>query len=452
MIRALAPTIGLLLLSIAPPLHGNEPVGETPTEWPLRLLDARHEAVRFDRWEEDGVLVFRTSGGATDEEVLRCDPREIVRFGRGAAARGGQGLLLVDGSFLVGRIAQITDAQCVLSGRYFDASIPRPLVRAVLLSAPPIDGLQAQIMRDAFSAVGGDDIAIGVDGDRTIGALQPVSPRDAVVWERGVDALEMVAGGREVRLPTTRIRALIFSPLLTPVFAADADWTTVGLADGTRLHVERLQMTERSELQSITSRQGEPEAIRWELVCGAAITAPARQWSPAAVTYISPQRVGDSAPSATAQRLSDQPPLRMRVQPMLGSARDVDPPATEPWSAGGVRVQNHWYENAIAMPSGAQAVYRGVAAGGNLRAEVAIRDPNAPDSAVGSVRFRVLVAGEAGQLQEVWKSELIQGGGGLVTVDVPLPPTRALVLAVDPGAWGVAGDRAVWIDPILTSR
>lgn len=451
MIRVLAPMFCILLVAAAPSVRGAEPVGDAPTARTLRLLDSRYGAVQFGGWEEDGTLAFLPPAESPSGQALRVDARDLVRFGRGAAARGGQGLLLVDGSLLVGRIDRITETECVVMGDYFDASVPRPLVRALLFTAPPIDGLQTQIIRDAFSSAGGDDIAIAVDGDRTAGALQPASPGDAVVWERGGETLVMAQRNRSVTIPVARLRALIFSPLLTPRLGADADALTVGFADGSRLQVLQTQATGRrgpSEITSVPPR-GAAGTVRWELACGVEVAASSRRWSPAAVTYLSPRRVGDEG---TALRLSDQRPLRLRVQPMFATARDIATDANDRGTASGAWVGGHWYGHVIAMPSAAQAVYRGVAAGGNLRAEVAIRDPDVPDAAIGSAEFRVLVVGEGGQLREVWKSPAVRGGEGLIAVDIPLPPTPAVVLAVDPGERGGAGDRAVWIDPIVTSR
>lgn len=442
MIRDLALTIGILVLSTGTPLCATASAEETSTGWPLRLTAERHDAVQLVGWEEDDTLTFRGLEGTPDGQILRRKLKDVVRFGRGMPARGGQGLLLVDGSFLAGRVARITETQCVISGRYFDTTVPRPLVRAMLLTAPPINGLQAEIIRDALSAVGDDDVVIGVDGDRTIGTLQPPSQGDAVVWERGGETLELVQGGRPVGVPVSRIRALIFSALLTPVFGAHAEATTVGLADGTRMQVRRFR----------EAAPGAAEAVHLELVCGAQIAAPTRRWSASAVTYISPRRSGGSDGSTAIRRLSEQPPLRVRAQPMFRTARDLTGTERKLSTDGGITVDGHWYSDAIAMPSASQAVYRGLASGGQLRADVAIRDPDAPDAAIGSVRFRVLIVGDEGRLQEVWKSQMVRGGEGLVAIDVPLPPTPAVVLVVEPGERGGAGDRAVWIDAILIDR
>lgn len=402
----------------------------------LYELVTGHENIQFEGWESDGRLSFR----GPDGETFRRQPSEIVRYGRGVHDRRGQGLLLVDGSWLAGRVTEIRENECRVRGRYFNASIPRPLVRAVLLSAPSIDGLQEEMIRESLVAEGSNDIAIGVDGDRTSGALQTI-PQEAeesdVVWQRGVDELSLLAGNRPLRIPAARVRAIVFSPLLTPRIPADPESVVVGLADGSRLQVRRWS--------------GAEAGTTVELSSGAELTLPPRAEAANAVVYLSPSKIGGAGQASDVRRLSDEPPLRMRVKPLFGAAYDAPPQAVDRVWGNLPTVGGHWYGNAIAMPSASQAVFRGMPMGSFFRAQVAIRDPEHPDAASGSARFRVLVVGREGLLREVWKSEPIRGDEGLADVFVRIPPTAAVVLAVEQANRGGAGDRAVWIDPVLTS-
>ncbi len=400
---------------------------------PLVEPTERHANVRLERWESGGGLSFRGREG----EPFRRQLTEIVRYGRGAYDRRGEGLLLVDGSWLAGRVTEIGEDACRVVGRYFNTSIPRPLVRAALFSAPAIDGLQEEIIREAFAAEGSDDIVIGVDGDRRSGALQAAEESD-VIWQRGEDELRLRSDARPLRIAVSGIRAVVFSPLLTPRVPADSPKMVVGLAGGSRLQVRRY---------------GEGEsATTVTLVCGAELVLPPPAEAAAAITYLSPSEIGGGEQTQLFRRLSDEPPLRLRVQPLFGPAYDAPPSEAAPGGESRSTVAGHWYGNTIAMPSASQAVYRGLADGGIFRAEVAIADSQVPDAAAGTARFRVLVVGREGQLREIWKSEPVRGGDGLIEVFVLVPPTAAVVLAVDRVESKGAGDRAVWIDPVLTAN
>lgn len=409
----------------------------------LRTVDAFHQNVELVDWSDDGMLEFASPG----ETRIKIATSNVIRFGTGQRSRTGQGVLLIDGSLLVGRITQIDQQQCELNGAYFRLSIPRPLIRSILVNAPGLDGLQREWLDKALTAEGTDDLVQTIDGDWLTGTI--AGDRAGLIYRAGtVDQINLSNAPRRA-LEWSKIRGVIFSPLLAGLMPQPTDAVTVGLKDGSRLSV--LRATEN--LSGIW---------RFQLACGLEVRSRGDQFSTNQICFVGNTAAALSAASHTAVRASDA--LRIRQTPNFGPVRTLTSEALAPVplaqaasGAGGVSfpVVDGWVANGFRMVADTQAVFRLPPHAQRFTAEIACDFAGTYEhshilAVPPAIRCTVAVVDKGGKTVNAWTSQLLSLGQSIIPVDFNIAPTAvALILSVDRISPSFTAADSVWLAPLV---
>lgn len=452
-------------------------------EWPeLVRLQADVTQARLVSWSTAGALKFELPG----QTYLELDSQRVVRYGRGVDARKGEGLLLVDGSLWMGRIASIDAQACHIKGEYFQAIVPRVLVRAALLSALPVDGIRDRFVRTALAAQGTDDLLVRYDGDVIAGTLAARDNSTGLILGQIPAAGGLRQGGsreNEIALdvsgqrrlePCESMRGIVFCPLLTPLQPqasahVSAQGIDIGLRDGSRLLVASVEV-------------GELGITRITTQCGAEIVFESAPLDIEAICYLASLELNRVIGVAAGEsgfrglRVNRMEPMRVRDVPWVGEAtsrvvntamgssndyRSMLPAWTRPFGEHG-----GWVGEAIELPFGTQYVVK-VKQGDlalrptRFRGRVSIAAPSANSAPfeANSAPFevnsaaaygRISLVGSDGKIRSTWESErLMDGNAWGQPFDLELGDTVAIVLEGVASPQGVGGQRIVWADPVL---
>jgi len=427
---------------------------------------------RFVGWTEagDGAW-FEDQAGTAWQVPLR----QIVRYGKGSLSRSGEGLLLVDGSRLMGRVRGF-DAQAVeLLSEVWRIRVPRALVRGVMVAAPALGHMQNRFVAAAFAAEGAEDQVLLVNGDRISGTI--VS--DGVdakgpggLWRRG-DPVGIRRDGALQQVAWSEIRGIVFSPLLSAVVAPVGQGSWVGMADGSALRIE--------------AGGGDRRGLRqFKLVCGLTIQCvgnPANE----SVVYLSGGELADES-----QRLNLVPPVRLRQvgwfeEPIVAEATRELVGWQGYWQHIGIRrdhplpgreaaVQQSewdWTAHAIESAVNRQLVYR-LEPGANGRRPERFRcELRCTSFQFGEIEAYVRIVRGANRIDTVWQGTLrsLDAGGKLSfaeQLDIRWEGGAALILETARGpefrserqawrtSWGGWADleernqeTVLWCDPLL---
>lgn len=425
---------------------------------------------RFVGWTEAGDGVWFEDQAGTEWQVPL---RQIVRYGKGSLSRSGEGLLLVDGSRLLGRVRSF-DAQAVeLLSETWRIRVPRALVRGVMVAAPALGNMQNQFVAAAFAAVGAEDQVLLVNGDLVPGTIVFDGGDETSVggqWRRG-DDLAIRRDGALQRVAWSEIRGIVFSPLLSPVVATVEQGNWVGMADGSALRIE-------------TGRGDQRGLRQFELLCGLTIQCvgnPAND----NVVYLSSGELADEG-----KRLNLVQPVRIRQvgwygEPVIGDAARELVGWQAYWQHIGVcrdyslhgkeaAVQQsewEWTAHAIETAVNRQLVYRLDPGANGKRPERFRSELRCTSFQLGEIEAYVRIVRGGNRIETVWQGTLKSSDEGrsfVEQLDIRWEGGAALILETVQGpdfqserqarrtSWGGRADleersqeTVLWSDPLL---
>lgn len=398
-----------------------------------------------------------------DGQTRQVAAADLVMWGAPREARRGPQVVVADGSLLVGSGVHFANAQLRLDTTTTAAValLPRSVVRAVILR-PSADRLaRAQRRTRGIAQQRDSDELILANGDRVVGE---VTSLDAT-------AVAIATDVGAVRIPKTRVGAILLrGPATRPAAEQDARFL-IGLRDGTLLRAESLTV--------------DAAVVRVQLVCGVAVAG----WQRADLTYLQPLK-------GRAVYLSDLPASQYEDVPYL----------TLKWPfrrdqnvlGGQLRCQGRIYNKGLGMHTASRLVYRletpatadepeasgstiwrvspphnvagssesvianTVAAtsrgGGHVPQRERLKTPFrrfdsdvAVDDAAGrrhgSVLFRVTTHTVKSGWREAYVSPVLRGGDAPVSVSVDLTDADAVRLEVEFADHGDQLDYADWLNP-----
>ncbi|WP_197452326.1 NPCBM/NEW2 domain-containing protein [Rosistilla carotiformis] len=383
------------------------------------LLNSGLVAVSFSDFESPEQLTFRDD--KNQPLVVAAD--QLIRYGHEPIADFASGLMMVDGSWVVGRIERIAKDQVAISGRYFRTTLSLTNVRAIALQLPTQPLARASILKTFTDADGGDDRLLSVAGDEIVGVLQfPPTIDDAPLTFGATWNLQR--GERSDDVAASTLRGIVLSPLLHPIRPAETGFW-FGLDDGTRLAIRSIRRT--------------GDAIELELASGESL-AFAGDWDQfsAAVQSIQPVR-------GATHWLSQQPALAFKQQASLSELQW--PLATdsglrgEPLSIAGYR-----YRHGLSMHANAQAAYRIPPDATRFQATIGLATGDDLANTAGSVVFQVLTADATKAVRTQFTSPTLRPGDAPISLDIHLGDAKLIVLMARDAGDGSSGDHAVWAD------
>ncbi len=450
-------------------LHGGEPSG---IPWAsLATLSKSTEAV-FLHGSSDRELVFRTLDSvvtADEDEAVGLQPNELntsqsrverftsaqlVCFGNTPDPRIHGGLLLVDGSYLVGRIVDITNESVSIAGGWIRGEVPRSTIRAVLFAVSSDGKGLEETLQVSTAAEGRDDILFEVSGDRWEGLFLSLGASEPAKFKK---ELEFQVDDRLLRFDEGLLRFIVFSPRLTSMggFQQERGFC-VGLSDGSFLRAKKWEATQT-------------QGFHAQLICGYPVDisnaeidgGDGNDWNPL-VSMIAAERV----PGWT--RLSELDFLRFRRLPLVGVPETVQPARLQLTPNRGVSVAEGARWGAIQMPVGSQLVIGGRdermfdgKTSGRLRGSclvTASRDQEGGVDRPVRAACRIDMVGPSGVLQALWEDRIGEGGESAsfragpmrfrVVIDIEVPPGRAMILSAQRNTPLDAPCRVVWEDLI----
>ncbi len=381
------------------------------------LLNSGLVAASFSDFESPDQLTFRDD--KNQPLVVAAD--QLIRYGHEPIADFASGLMMVDGSWVVGRIERVSKDQVAIAGRYFRTTLSLTNVRAIALQLPTQPLARASILKTFSDADGGDDRLLSVSGDEIAGVLQfPPTIADAPLAFGATWKLRR--GERTDAIAASTLRGIVLSPLLHPIRPAESGFW-FGLDDGTRLAIRSIQRTDG--------------AIELELASGESL-AFAGDWDQfsAAVQTIQPVR-------GATRWLSSQPALAFKQKASLSELQW--PLATDSGLRGEpLTIAGYRYRHGLSMHANAQAAYRIPPDATRFQATVGMATDDDQSTATGSVVFQVLTADATKAVRTQYTSPTLRPGDAPISLDIQLGDAKLIVLMVRDAGDGSIGDHAVW--------
>lgn len=414
-------------------------LAQGPQARPGYLVDGRREVMQVV-WQDEQWQATTSDG----EDASAA----MVQWGR-LIERWKPTLMLTHGEVVVDFLE--LDEQHLTIGRDPYSFSQRPLwakqklsrgsVRGFVMQWPSEQQAQDQL-RNAIKESAESDRVWFVDGEFVDGRVVESLGEDSRVEE-----IKVVRGGREILIPTRRIRALRFATRDLVDEGADeradkgadvrekderekdersdvvpARWQ-VGFQDGTILDVARV-----SETAAIVDLEL-PDSLRLHLP-----SATFRR----SVCFLRPHR-------QDVLWLGDQEPLDVRHMPFFTGtwrlARNKNL-----WG-GRLRERGQWHDRGLAMHSTTRVAYDLDGGEQVLQARLAL-DPSAGQA--GSVRYFVFSRQDVDSpWKENYKSPVIRGSDSPIDISVPIGPATQLALIVEYADDGDVLDRACWFDARL---
>lgn len=364
-----------------------------------------------------GEVRFRT--GDDDRQIRAA---ELVAWGEFRDSDRGPQILLADGSWLIAEILQIEDDQLqIYSDLWGEAAIPLAAVRGVLFSPSPAPAVRDAVRGRIMAAEGGEDRLLLENGDVVAGAVREIARVDTG-GNRFATMLSIATQGRTLQLPLERVTALIFNPALTAPSARRAACMLLGLSDGSRLYVERVEST--------------APLLQVALVCRVRLqTDPGWLWPE--VVSLQPLGMG-------VAYLSDFEAIGYKHIPLLQQTRAFG--RDRNLRGGQLRTGGCLFAKGISLPTASRVACALEGKYRQFAAEVALDDLGGP---AGSVVFRVLLDDGSGGWRTAFESPPVRWGDAPRHVSVELGGAQTLVLIADMGERADVGDHAVWLDARL---
>lgn len=371
----------------------------------------------LERIDPGGDVVVRS-----DEQVHRVPARHLVAWGAFRDSDRGPQIVLVDGSWLVGDVRRIDENHVqILSSLWGEVSLPKNRVRGVLFN-PSVDPLQRDRVRGQILESQGDDHLLWLEnGDVIAGTAQRLVEQEIGPGELSI-SLVFVTQGRELLIDLDKITALVFNSSQDQRASQPVSHTLLGLADGTRLMVRDIELSDRVArlaLDGDIQLTIDPPSL-WELT-----------------VLVQPLGAG-------IVYLSDLESVGYKHIPLL--TRTIPQGLDRNSQGGALRAGGKLYAKGIGMPSASRVAYALRGRYQRFAAEVVLDDSAGPS---GSVVFRVLFSDGQGGWETAWESPPVRSGDPPRPVSVDVHGVQAMVLIVDMGQRGDVQDHALWLNARL---
>lgn len=383
------------------------------------LLVSGLESARFSDFDSSGALSFFDA----KDQPMSVAAEKLIRYGNEPITDFESGLLMVDGSWIVGRIERVAEDRVSIAGRYFQTTLSLQGVRGIALHLP-IDPLQRQRIINAMTeADGGDDRLLTVTGDSVAGVLQlPPKIDGAPLASRG--SWEIRRRERNEKVEAASLRAVVLSPLLHPIRLADAGFW-FALDDGSRLAIESVEHNGAEVRLETFSGQQLSFAASWDQFLQAVRSI---QPASSATSWLAKTRPAAFKQQSTLSTL--QWPLAvdsgLRGEPLI--------------------VSGNRYRHGLTMHASAQAAYAIPADATRFRASIAVADVSEVDRSGGSVVFQVVTADASKAVTPQYTSPTLRPGDAAISLDIHVQGAKLLLLLVTDAGDGSSGDVAVWLD------
>jgi hypothetical protein len=349
---------------------------------------------------------------------------EFVRWGNPAPLRPQIVVALAEGGRLVtaaawggGAAVRLEgESVIVLSDVFGEVRMTRSLVSGIVFaqrSHPQQREQLEQLVRDADMRIAepSSDLVLLTNHDRVAGTVK----------ELAGGSLELVTGGGQVKLPLSRVEAVVFGKARQSSVARREPKVAIGTADGSLLYAERVIASD-TDLAVVL-------ASGLKLYGGGVDNLAFLQSLGGRFVY-----------------LSDLEPASYRHVPYLTMdwpyQRDRNV-LGEPLEVGGRR-----YLKGIGMHSASRLTYRIEGKYQRFDAELALDDSAEKR---GSVVFGVYVLRD-GIWKDVYTSRIVRGGEEPLPVSVDTSGAEGLTFTVDFADRGDELDRAVWLDARLVKE
>ncbi len=358
----------------------------------------------------------------SDDEVHRVPARHLVAWGEFRDSDRGPQIVLVDGSWLVGDVRRIDENHVqILSSLWGEVSLPKNRVRGLLFN-PSVDPLQRDRVRGQIFASQGDDHQLWLEnGDAIAGTAQRLVEQEIGPGELSI-SLVFVTRGRELLIDLDKITALVFNSSQDKRASQPVSHTLLGLADGTRLIVRDIELSDRVArlaLDGDIQLTIDPPSL-WDLT-----------------VLVQPLGAG-------IVYLSDLESVGYKHIPLL--TRTIPQGLDRNSQGGALRAGGKLYAKGIGMPSASRVAYALRGRYQRFAAEVVLDDSAGPS---GSVVFRVLFSDGQGGWGTAWESPLVRSGDPPRPISVDTRGVQAMVLIVDMGQRGDVQDHALWLNARL---
>jgi hypothetical protein len=390
-----------------------------PTLVPLDREPVEAELVSLDA---DGILTFRSSAEANDSLSLSLD--RFVRWGNPVFPEPQIIVVLADGGRLVTAAAWAGgvpvrldgDSLVVLTEVWGERRLPRDLVHGIVFAQRNHPN-ERQRLEDAVRKTSTDeelddsDVVLLTNNDRVTGELTALSG----------GTLEFATSAGPVKLPLSRVEAIIFGNRYHVSANSDRPNLILGTTDGSVLKAERIFVEDKKLTVELTGGV--------KLDGGSVEDIAFLQSTGGKFSYV-----------------SDLEPVDYRHVPYLSIEwpyqRDRNVRG-EPLSVGGQQ-----YLKGIGMHSASRLTYRLDGQYKRFDALVAVDDSAAKK---GSITSGVYVL-QAGQWKPAFTSGIVRGGGSPQVVSVDVSGAEALTLTVDYADRGDELDHADWLDARLMKK
>lgn len=387
----------------------------TSAQGMLQRVQGEREQVQFLGIDESAVMQFV---GASKFE-LKAD--QVWRFGTDQAKLRGAYVLLLDGSRMAASNVVTEGTELVFvadeihPGLWDGMRMPLSHVAAILWKPP--HGIAAlESCRILVQSVSTDVLQLD-NGDQVQGEFRGLTMDESTQLPQIV----FVVRGTESRVAMDRVISLRLRSSDKEASVTIRDHWTFAFSEGSRVNV-RSPLINESGAKWI-SLSGVAQKLAGELF-----------WQN--VVCVEP-------PRSDVLFLSDQTPLNYRHLPTFGAP--VDWRRDRSATGSSLRHRKDYFEKGIGMWSNSRLSFAVPKNAKRFEAETCI-DEGAEEK--GSVVFRVLAqtAGEKPELKELFRSEVLRGGGDSKSISVDLAGAGSLILLVEAADQGEAGDLADWLD------
>jgi hypothetical protein len=374
-------------------------------------------------------LSFKASG-----KVRVVAAADLAYFGRYRDVEMGPQIVLADRSIIRADPLLMDENQLILGdatglgrGQWEESSLPKRVVKAVVLQPPAATKDRDRLLHDLMSSGEVEDRLLLVSGETIMGtivALPRAGKFAPEVAKPGLETIQIVRRGSAEALviPVGKVTAITFGATThsAPMSQKLSAW--LGFADGSLV-----------QAASFTAKDG---ALSLGLSAGGQMKtaifdrdeADRKVWH--ALTYVEPV-------SPRVTWLSDLTPLGYKHIPFLSIERPFG--ADQNVLGSRMRVRGNLCRKGLGMPSAARLAYD-VSGYRKLDAEIAVDDEA---GLRGSVVFKVLLETRLNEWQVAYESPVVRGGDAPLPVSVDLKGASRLALLTD---FADRGDECDWAD------